>query len=173
MVGCQSAPFICPFVVEYPLLSRRWGPWARPRKHESRGGGESASPVNWHMARRGWEEIKRSWFWHWRGRPTDGNDLNFRCDTKSFWRAELIGGKMVKIGYLQAPFSPRHLTFKQGCGVGVGAGVGFGRSRLFFPESESESIKFTDSDRLRASSYSRFTEIAMPIISAIFSIFLW
>ena len=45
---------------------------------------------------------------------------------------------------------------EQGCGVGVGAGVGVGRSRLFFPESESESesTKFTDSDRLRASSYS-------------------
>ena len=54
----------------------------------------------------------------------------------------------------------------QGCGVGVGAGVGVGRSRLFFPESESESesTKFTDSDRLRASSYSRFTEVALSII---------
>ena len=52
----------------------------------------------------------------------------------------------------------------QGCGVGVGAGVGVGRSRLFSPESESESesTKFTDSDRLRASTY--FTEIAMLII---------
>ena len=58
------------------------------------------------------------------------------------------------------------LCIYQGCGVGVGAGVGVGRSRLFFPESESESesTKCTDSDRLRASSYSRFTEIAMPII---------
>ena len=57
----------------------------------------------------------------------------------------------------------------QGCGVGVGAGVGVGRSRLFFPESESESAKFTDSDQLRASSYSRFTEIVMPIIWAVFA----
>ena len=57
----------------------------------------------------------------------------------------------------------------QGCGVGVGAGVGVGRSRLFFPESESESTKFTDSDQLRASSYSRFTEIVMPIIWAGFA----
>ena len=48
----------------------------------------------------------------------------------------------------------------QGCGVRVG------RSRLCLPESES--TKFTDSDRLRASSYSRFTAIAMPIILAFF-----
>ena len=44
--------------------------------------------------------------------------------------------------------------------------VGVGRSRLFSPESESESesTKLTDSDRLRASTYYRFTEIAMLII---------
>ena len=58
------------------------------------------------------------------------------------------------------------MSVLQGCGVGVGVGVG--RSRLFLPESESESTKFTDSDRLRASSYSRFTAIATPIILAFF-----
>ena len=61
--------------------------------------------------------------------------------------------------------NPVPWTQKQGCGVGVGAGVGVSRSRLFCPESESESesTKFTDSDRLRASSYSRFKEIAIQI----------
>ena len=71
---------------------------------------------------------------------------------------------------MQLQAQANNLCQPQGCGVGVGVGVGVSRSRLFFPESESESesTKFTDSDRLRASSYSRFTSIAMPIILAFF-----
>ena len=63
------------------------------------------------------------------------------------------------------------VTYSQGCGVGVGVGVG--RSRLFCSksESESESTKFTDSGRLRAGSYSRFTNLYTHYCSHLFCVY--
>ena len=102
---------------------------------------------------------------NWTSYPKVGRGRVFTKDNLRLWRRAYCG-VFCAIDTLWAWLKTKY----QDCGVGVGVGVEVGRSRLFFPESESESesTKFTDSDRLRASSYSRFTAIAMPIILAFF-----